>query len=96
MIGVSPDPIEKLHQFREANALPFPLLSDANHKVAEEYGAWGEKKRNGKAYQGMLRSHFVIDEKGRVVDAQIKVTPEESVQRALETVESMPQPTSAG
>jgi len=83
VIGVSPDPLDKLQKFRAKNGLPFVLLSDPDHKVAETYGVWGEKKMYGKSFWGIIRSHFVIDEGGRVVDARIKVSPAESVELAV-------------
>lgn len=86
MVGVSPDPVEALAEFRSKNKLPFILLSDPEHAVAEKYGAWGEKKLYGKSYVGVIRSHFVIDERGRLLDARIKVGPDESVKLAVEKV----------
>ena len=83
VIGVSPDSRKKLQNFRQKNALPFVLLSDPDHMVAEQYGVWGEKKMYGKTYMGIIRSHFVIDETGRIIDAQIKVSPTKSVQLAV-------------
>jgi peroxiredoxin Q/BCP len=83
VIGVSPDPPDRLQKFRAENDLPFLLLSDPDHRVAEMYGVWGEKKMYGKTFMGIIRSHFVIDEEGRVVDARIKVSPQESVERAV-------------
>jgi peroxiredoxin Q/BCP len=87
VIGVSPDPPERLRRFRAKNDLPFVLLSDPDHQVAETYGVWGEKKMYGKTFQGIVRSHFVIDEEGRVVDAQIKVSPKKSVELAVAALE---------
>ena len=86
VIGVSPDPLDKLRKFRAKNALPFILLSDPDHEVAEMYGVWGEKKMYGKSFWGIIRSHFVIDEKGLVVDARVKVSPKESVELAVEAL----------
>lgn len=83
VIGVSPDPPDRLQKFRAKNDLPFLLLSDPDHRVAEMYGVWGEKKMYGKTFMGIIRSHFVIDEDGRVVDAQIKVSPKQSVELAV-------------
>jgi peroxiredoxin Q/BCP len=85
VVGVSPDPIAALQKFRAKHDLNFTLLSDIDHTVAETYGAWGEKKRAGRVYMGILRSHFVIDGEGRVLDSQIKVSPADSVQRAIQT-----------
>jgi len=83
VVGVSPDPPERLARFRAKNDLPFVLLSDRDHGVAETYGVWGEKKMYGKTFMGIVRSHFVIDEEGRIVDAQIKVSPQKSVELAV-------------
>jgi peroxiredoxin Q/BCP len=52
------------------------LLSDPDHKVAQAYGAWGEKKAWGTTYEGIIRSHFAIDEEGRLVDSRLRVKPE--------------------
>jgi peroxiredoxin Q/BCP len=82
---VSPDPISKLQEFRSQHRLNFTLLSDVDHKVADLYGAWGEKKSYGRTYMGINRSHFVIDEQGKVLDARIKISPSDSVRLALQT-----------
>ena len=76
VIGISPDPLEALIKFREKHSLPFILLSDPDHKVAEAYGAWGEKKALGMTYEGVIRSHFAIDEEGRLVDFRLRIKPE--------------------
>lgn len=83
MVGVSPDSARALQSFRAKHGLDFVLLSDPDHVVSEMYGAWGEKKSYGKTYMGINRSHFLIDEDGKIVDAQIRVSPRESVERAL-------------
>jgi peroxiredoxin Q/BCP len=59
---------------------------DENHKIAETYGVWGEKKMYGRSYMGVNRSHFVIDEAGTIVDAQAKISPKESPTKALASV----------
>jgi len=83
VLGVSPDN-EKSHQkFKEKYNLPFPLLVDSDHVIAETFGAWGEKSMYGKKYQGVIRSHFVIDESGRLMDVQYNVSPNDSAVRAL-------------
>ena len=66
VIGVSPDREDSHQRFRAKYGLPFYLLSDPDHRVAEAYGAWGEKTRNGKTSMGILRTTFVIDEQGHV------------------------------
>ncbi len=86
VIGISPDGSASHQKFKTKYDLPFILLTDADHKVAERYGAWGEKKMYGVAYIGIIRSHYVIDEAGRIADAQVKVSPKDSVARALESL----------
>jgi len=86
VLGLSPDEPSKLHDWKEAEKLPYDLLSDPDHKVLEAWGAWGEKNNYGKKSMGVIRSHWVIDESGKVVDTQIKVSPEASVERALITL----------
>jgi len=83
VLGVSPDGQASHARFRAKFDLPFHLLVDADHAVAEAYGAWGRKSLYGREYDGIIRSHFVIDPEGRIRDAQIKVSPADSVQRAL-------------
>ena len=73
VVGISPDPVDKLAKFVERDQLSFPLLSDENHAVAEDYGAWGIKKNYGREYEGLIRSTIVIDENGTVELAQYNV-----------------------
>ena len=87
VIGISPDAPEKLVKFREKHDLPFVLLSDPDHEVAEEYGAWGEKKAFGKTYEGLIRSHFAIDEEGRIADFKVNVRPERTAELALKVID---------
>ncbi len=83
VIGVSPDDARSHQRFRAKYNLPFILLSDPDHVVAEKYGAWGEKSFMGKKSIGIIRSHYVIDEQGTIVDAHIKVKAKESPGLAL-------------
>ena len=69
VVGISPDPVDKLSKFREEYELPFSVLSDPDHKVAAAYGAWGMKKNYGKEYEGIIRSTFLIDGKGVITTA---------------------------
>lgn len=66
VLGISPDPVARLKKFAERDALPFTLLADENHQVAEAYGVWGPKKFMGKQYDGIHRISFLIDEQGQV------------------------------
>ena len=73
VVGISPDKPEKLAKFRERDALSITLASDADRSVMTAYGAFGEKKLYGKVVQGVIRSTFVLDEKGKVELAQYNV-----------------------
>jgi Peroxiredoxin len=64
VIGISPDSTKSHAKFKTKHNLPFILLADEQHSVAEMYGVWGEKSMMGKKYMGIIRSHFVIDESG--------------------------------
>jgi peroxiredoxin Q/BCP len=86
VLGISPDGVASHQKFKTKHDLPFLLLVDEQHSVAEAYGVWGEKKMYGKSYMGIIRSHFVIDEAGHILDAQVKVSPANSVSRALKAV----------
>ena len=73
VVGISPDKPEKLAKFRDAEGLTFPLLSDPERKVLTAYGAFGEKQMYGKTVTGVIRSTFVVDEKGKIAVAQYNV-----------------------
>ena len=73
VLGISPDKPAKLAQFKERDALTFPLLSDPDRAVLTAYGAYGEKQMYGKTVTGVIRSTFVIDEKGRIERALYNV-----------------------
>lgn len=73
VLGISRDLPEKLQRFRERDALPYDLLSDPDHSVHTEYGAWGEKLNYGKVVEGVIRSTFVLDEENRIVHALYNV-----------------------
>src|SRR5829696_737054 len=73
VIGISPDKPAKLAKFRERDLIPFPLVSDPDRAVLSAYGAYGEKKMYGKTVQGVIRSTFVIDEKGKIEVAQYSI-----------------------
>ena len=73
VLGISPDKPEKLARFRDNEKLTFPLLSDPDRTVLTAWGAYGEKKMYGKTVQGVIRSTFVVDEKGKVEVAQYNV-----------------------
>jgi peroxiredoxin Q/BCP len=84
VLGISKDSEESHQKFSKRNGLPFYLLSDVEHKVAEAYGVWGEKKLYGKAYVGMIRSTFIIDEQGTILKVFSKVKTENHGQEILD------------
>jgi len=86
VLGISRDTPEKLRAFRDSDGLTFPLLSDADHAVHEAYGAWGEKQNYGKTVTGVLRSTFVVDEEGKIVEAMYNVKATGHVARLRKTL----------
>ena len=83
VLGVSPDMPAKLRKFADKYGLPFTLLADEDHAVAEEYGVWVEKSMYGKKYWGNERTTFVIGPDGKVVSVLRKVKPAEHDERVL-------------
>ena len=83
VLGVSPDTEESHVKFREKYELPFTLLADPEHEVAEQYGVWGERKFAGKTYLGINRSTFVIDAEGNVSKSMRGVKPDTHAEKVL-------------
>lgn len=83
VLGISADTPKDQMKWKEAEKLPYDLLSDENHALLEALGAWGEKKMYGKTYMGIVRSHFVIDEQGKFADVQVNIKPKDSVEKAV-------------
>jgi peroxiredoxin Q/BCP len=83
VLGVSPDTEASHVKFREKYGLPFPLLADPDHEVAELYGVWVEKTNYGKTSMGINRSTFVIDAEGNVTKAMRGVKPDDHADRVL-------------
>ena len=75
ILGVSPDAVSAQAKFKEKYELPFKLLADTDHAVAEQYGVWKEKMNYGKKYMGVERTTFLIDKDGRLMRVFEKVTP---------------------
>jgi len=88
VVGISPDNPTANKKFDDKQGLGFPLLSDEDHAVAEAWGVWGEKSMYGKKYMGIVRSSFLIDEKGKVIEAFYKVSPKDTVPKARKALES--------
>jgi len=83
VLGVSPDDESSHVKFKQKYGLPFTLLADPTHEVAEQYGVWGEKKFAGKTYWGVERSTFLIDEDGRIAKVMRRVKPDTHVEKVL-------------
>jgi len=83
VLGVSPDPPAKQKRFDVKHGLGFPLLSDEDHAVAEAYGAWGERSMYGRKFMGIIRSAFLIDEKGVLAEAWPKISPKDTPKKLL-------------
>lgn len=86
VLGISPDDQSSHQQFKTKFNLPFTLLVDTDHRIADQYGVWGEKSYAGKTYMGVIRSHFVVGPDGRFEDVQVKISPENSVEFALKSL----------
>jgi peroxiredoxin Q/BCP len=84
VFGVSIDPIKSHEKFIKKHSLPFPILSDEDHKMAEACGVWGEKSMYGKTYMGTERTTFIIDPDGKVIAVLPKVKPDEHLKQVLE------------
>ncbi len=87
IIGISPDEPDKQKKFDDKHDIGFPLLSDPDHKVADKYGAWGEKSMYGKKYMGIIRSAYLIDEKGKIAEAWPKISPKDTPKKLLKALE---------
>jgi peroxiredoxin Q/BCP len=86
VLGVSPDGLESHDKFIEKFSLPFVLLADEGHKVAEKYGVWVEKNNYGKKYWGVQRATFLIDEKGVLEQVWPKVSAEGHAAEVLKAI----------
>lgn len=90
ILGVSPDDPKKHTKFKEKYGLPFTLLSDVDHQVCEQYGVWGQKKYMGKEYMGVLRTTFLIDPQGEIVQVFESVKPSENSGQVLAALKARP------
>jgi peroxiredoxin Q/BCP len=88
VVGISPDDPEVQAEFDRKHGLDFPLLSDPDHAVADAYGVWGDKSMYGKTYQGIIRSSFLVDERGRIIQAWYQVSPKDTVPKARQALKS--------
>jgi peroxiredoxin Q/BCP len=86
IIGISRDEPEQQKKFDEKYNLGFPLLSDEDHAVADAYGAWGERSMYGKNYMGIVRSAFLVDEDGKVIEAWPRISPKDTPTNLLKAL----------
>jgi peroxiredoxin Q/BCP len=86
VLGISPDLPAKQAKFDAKYSLGFPLLSDADHATAEAYGVWAEKSMYGKKYMGIVRSAFLVDEKGSLAEVWYKISPKDTASKLLAAV----------
>jgi peroxiredoxin Q/BCP len=84
--GISPDPPDAQKAFDEQFGLGYPLLSDTDHWIAEEYGVWGELEFDGKSVPGIVRSAFLIDENGAIAAAWYGITPQDTVPELMKAL----------
>jgi peroxiredoxin Q/BCP len=88
VLGISPDAPKKQAKFDEKYGLGFPLLADEEHTVAEAFGVWAEKSMYGRKYMGIVRSAFLVDEKGKIAEAWYKVSPKDTSTNLLASLEA--------
>ncbi|MEQ8674741.1 MAG: thioredoxin-dependent thiol peroxidase [Aggregatilineales bacterium] len=86
VLGISPDEPKDNLKWKNKENLPYDLLSDPEHAILEAWGAWGEKSMYGKKYMGVIRSHWVIGEDGKIIDEQVKISPKDSIKKAAAIV----------
>ncbi len=91
VLGVSPDDSESHRKFKAKYNLPFDLLVDSEHEIADAYGVWGEKSMYGRKYMGIIRSHFVIDPTGKLSAVHYKISPLDSIKNAVKVANRLGQ-----
>lgn len=86
LVGISPDPVEKLRKFRETFRLSPILVSDSDHVALEAYGVWGEKRNYGRTYMGLIRSTFLVDPEGNLSEIWRNIRAKGHVERVLKAI----------
>jgi len=87
VLGISPDPVERHVKFKMKENLPFTLLADVDHTVAQQYGVWQEKNMYGRKYMGIVRSSFIVDEEGKISHVFFRVQPKKHVEQVLKALD---------
>jgi peroxiredoxin Q/BCP len=88
IIGVSPDKPSAQKKFADKFSLPYPLLADVDHQLAEAYSVWKQKSMYGRTYMGIERSAFLVDAKGRIEKAWYKISPKDTPLKLLEALQT--------
>ena len=86
VIGISPDTPATQKKFDDKHNLGFTLLSDPDHKAAEAFGVWGEKKMYGKSFMGIIRSSFLIDENACIENVWYKISPKNTIPELMKVL----------
>lgn len=89
ILGVSPDSVASHVKFKKKYGLPFPLLADEGHQVANQYGVWGPKKFMGREYEGILRTTFLIDAQGNIARVFENVKPADHSAEVLAAIKAL-------
>ena len=89
IVGVSTDSVKKHQNFKRKYQLPYTLVADTDHRIAEQYGVWAEKMMFGRKYWGIVRTTFIIDARGRVARILTKLEPEQHATEAADAVAAL-------
>ncbi len=91
IVGISPDGVDSHKRFCDKMGIKFPLLSDTDNKISKSFGVWGLKKFIGREYMGVMRSTFLVDEKGKIFKVYPKVKPAGHSQQVLDDFKNLSQ-----
>lgn len=86
IVGISPDSVSRQDKFATKYSVPFPLLADEDHAVAEAFDVWAEKKNYGRTYMGIVRSAFLIGPTGKIEHAWYKISPKDTPKKLLDAL----------
>ena len=89
ILGISPDDVESHRRFREKFALPYELVADEDHRIADAYGVWGEKSMFGRKFHGVKRTTFLVGRDGRIARVFEKVKPEGHAEEVADAVRKL-------
>jgi thioredoxin-dependent peroxiredoxin len=89
VLGISPDSVKSHQKFKEKFKLPYTLVADAEHAIAEKYGVWAEKSMYGRKYWGVARTTFIVDKTGKIAKVFEKVKPEGHAPEVADAVKAL-------